>query len=272
MCGGTRRTNYRAIYPSWITTNIVRPIHQWTGIPMTLPGLVPPTISLPISHPSPGITGAGDSAFPMLSAASSIINRTLSDENKYKEVISEKGLECIETIVFHAKDHKDINYCVITREKFVEGEEIAKLPCSHIFKKEPIEIWLKEGGPTCPICRHKLDSKEIKKEISSSLDSSGNAISNHRMGDLRTMLINLIDNRIEEEEEYNIQRAIIASLQERPPNNNDEEDDFPPPAPASAPAHAPLPPPPPPAPLPPTPLPDCLPPEDTISADEWDEY
>ena len=100
----------------------------------------------------------------MLSAVTSIINRSLTDENKYKEVISEKGLECIKTITFDPVKHKDITSCVITREKFEKGEEISQLPCGHIFKKDPIVMWLKEGGPTCPVCRHKFDSKEIKKE------------------------------------------------------------------------------------------------------------
>ena len=81
----------------------------------------------------------------------------------------------------------------------------------------------------------------------------------------------MIDEHIEEEEEYNVQRAILASLQGEPSlqgQHGDDDDDIL--APSAAPA-APLPPPPPPAPLPPpppqTPAPPCLSPEETISDD-----
>ena len=172
-------------------------------------------------------------------------------------------MKCIKTIIFDAAVHNDITSCVITREKFKQGEEISQLPCGHIFKKDPIEMWLKEGGPTCPVCRHKFDSKEIKKEVPSYLDNSQNLIEgsgiNRRMYRIRDMLINMIDERIEEEEEYNIQRAILESLRE---DQNDTENLITLPV---TPAAAPLPPPPPPAPLPPLPPSDT---EETISDDE----
>ena len=74
----------------------------------------------------------------------------------------------------------------------------------------------------------------------------------------------MIDERINEEEEYDVQRAILASLRGQH-GDDDEEQQF-----TAAPA--PLPPPPPPAPLPPPPshitsLPYNDSPEETISDD-----
>ena len=249
------RRRYQPIYPSWMTTNIVRPVQQWMPPPLTLPG-------------STTTTEDAHLTLPLLSTANNIITRSFNDENKYKEVISDKGLECIKTVIFDPEKFRDIPCCVITREKFEMGEKISQLPCGHIFKKEPIETWLKQGGPTCPVCRHKFDSKEIKKEIPSMLsttDSSGNNLSNRNyITNFRIMLRNMIDERINEEEEYDVQRAILASLRGQH-GDDDEEQQF-----TAAPA--PLPPPPPPAPLPSPPshiisLPSNDSPEETISDD-----
>jgi len=48
---------------------------------------------------------------------------------------------------------------------FKNGDEIARLPCTHIFGRDPILKWLKEENASCPVCREKIDSKEIKKDI-----------------------------------------------------------------------------------------------------------
>ena len=48
---------------------------------------------------------------------------------------------------------------------FEEGEEIAKLPCGHIFNKDGIMQWLEEESNKCPVCRDELDSKEIEIEM-----------------------------------------------------------------------------------------------------------
>ena len=47
---------------------------------------------------------------------------------------------------------------------FEEGEEVAELPCTHIFDKDAIGKWLEEEDASCPVCREKLHSKEVKNE------------------------------------------------------------------------------------------------------------
>ena len=47
---------------------------------------------------------------------------------------------------------------------FQDGEVVAKLLCNHIFQKDSILKWLKEESASCPICRMKFDSTEVKVE------------------------------------------------------------------------------------------------------------
>ena len=53
----------------------------------------------------------------------------------------------------------NIKSCPISLVDFEIGEEIIKLPCSHIFSLNSLEEWLKEKQ-TCPVCRH-----ELKKDM-----------------------------------------------------------------------------------------------------------
>lgn len=46
--------------------------------------------------------------------------------------------------------------CVICMETFVEGDEIRRLPCLHIFHKDCIDRWLGRVG-SCPVCKHRVD-------------------------------------------------------------------------------------------------------------------
>jgi len=46
--------------------------------------------------------------------------------------------------------------CVICQEAFQFGEDVRKLPCSHIYHRHCIDRWLTTGGPIslqCPICK-----------------------------------------------------------------------------------------------------------------------
>jgi hypothetical protein len=84
--------------------------------------------------------------------------------NKYINVVSEKGLELLEYITYNIdiSDSFEYDSCPITTEKFDEGETIVKLPCSHVFSKEPILEWLQKSSNKCPLCRYELPSIEIK--------------------------------------------------------------------------------------------------------------
>ena len=65
----------------------------------------------------------------------------------------------------------------------------------------------------CPVCRYKLDSIEVKDELENTSENNDMLII-PRFNNLRQMIMDLIDDRIQDEEDHNIQRAIIASLRD----------------------------------------------------------
>ena len=136
---------------------------------------------------------------------SNAITQSMNEKPKYKHVISPEGLE--EIIYKIHKEGMDEKTCAITREVFKDGDEIAILPCTHAFDKEAILVWLKEKSAECPICRMKLNSVEVKEEVSPMRVIP-------RFRNIRQMIVNMIDDQIQEEEDHNIQQAIIASLRD----------------------------------------------------------
>ena len=84
-------------------------------------------------------------------------------EKKYKMVLSKDGKEQIKHKTFTADEFKDQKFCPISQKEFEEGEQIAQLPCNHIFEPENILKWLEKENATCPICRFKLESVEKRK-------------------------------------------------------------------------------------------------------------
>jgi len=69
----------------------------------------------------------------------------------------------------------NIKSCPISLVDFEIGEEIIKLPCSHIFSLNSLEEWLKEKQ-TCPVCRHEL-KKDRTTAINTQIDSLINFMS-----------------------------------------------------------------------------------------------
>lgn len=86
------------------------------------------------------------------------------NNNKYINIVSDEGLELLQYITYNNDISNNFEYdsCPISTEKFKEGETIVKLPCNHVFSKEPIMIWLQKESNKCPLCRYELPSKEIK--------------------------------------------------------------------------------------------------------------
>ena len=128
----------------------------------------------------------------------------------YKHIVSDKGKKNIDFSIF---DGKTEEICAITRCSFEKGEEIATLPCKHVFNKNAIMTWLENKSSECPICRYKLDEKEIKKEIQPANRSSvrRGPVARAR---LRNALYDMLDRRLQEDEEERLQRAILLSLRE----------------------------------------------------------
>ncbi|KAK4200224.1 hypothetical protein QBC40DRAFT_201110 [Triangularia verruculosa] len=49
--------------------------------------------------------------------------------------------------------------CAICTEDFVEGGDVRKLPCGHIFHPPCVDPWLLQFAVTCPLCRVDLQNK-----------------------------------------------------------------------------------------------------------------
>ena len=124
------------------------------------------------------------------------------DLPKYKNVLSSMGKSIIKFINFNKEKFPDQLLCPITQEKFKKDQNIALLPCGHIFEKDAVMKWLENENASCPSCRFKLDSveEEIKKDPISRFSI--------------TNLLNYIDRREQEREDEDVQRAIMASLKD----------------------------------------------------------
>jgi len=60
-----------------------------------------------------------------------------------------------------AEELKINTACGIWQEEFEKGQVIKVLPCSHAFQADAITKWLTTEKAECPICRFKLESKEV---------------------------------------------------------------------------------------------------------------
>ena len=200
----------------------------------------------------PPLTTSNNSNFRTL------LRETLGeDKNPIKYVLSADGEQKIETVEFDPEIYPNINCCPITIKEFKKGDMISKLPCNHLFNTDAILKWLKEEKAECPICRFKLESIEKKLENS---DSSYNTMQDGRVMPSRiippripgtntrlaygfgpprmprrrhnTHLRRLMLSRHEQEEQEELQAALLASLEEqympghKTPKENDDTSDI----------------------------------------------
>jgi hypothetical protein len=103
-----------------------------------------------------------------------ILNASLNQENRYKNVISGDGMKLL-TRTTYTKNVCSNDNCPISQEDFKEGDEITVLPCKHGFRNGTVEKWLETQRPECPICRYKFDSVEIKNKDYQDISLSNNA-------------------------------------------------------------------------------------------------
>ena len=141
---------------------------------------------------------------------SSIMEQSFQEKARYKQVLSDKGEDQIIYKKYTEEDGTNV-ICAITREEFSIGDDIAILPCDHVFCSKAINKWLQTKKAECPICRFKLESKEVKEVSETTEDRYTRDIP--RPQQMRQMIFDLINNSIDAEEDEAIQRAIIASLQ-----------------------------------------------------------
>lgn len=102
-----------------------------------------------------------------------ILNASLNQENRYKNVISGDGMKLL-TRTTYTKNVCSNDNCPISQEEFKEGDEITVLPCKHGFRNGTVEKWLETQRPECPICRYKFDSVEIKNKDYQDISLSDN--------------------------------------------------------------------------------------------------
>ena len=111
-----------------------------------------------------------------------LLRETLSQKNRYRKVLSEKGSAQIKKLKF--TENMKNNKCPILLEKFEKDEEVSVLPCDHVFNTEAINEWLKTEQANCPVCRFELDSKEISQLPSITEENESDADSDDGMPEL----------------------------------------------------------------------------------------
>jgi hypothetical protein len=102
-------------------------------------------------------------------AAAAVLARSLYDARPVKHVIDDAddingekhGIREITYDPETAEELKINTACGIWQEEFEKGEAVKVLPCNHAFRAEAITKWLTTEKAECPMCRFKLESKEV---------------------------------------------------------------------------------------------------------------
>ena len=95
------------------------------------------------------------------STNTNILNTSLYERNPVKNVITDEVKNNLQSIKFKDIINKENNIsCAITQDEFSDEDMVIQLPCSHCFNSDAILQWLNEESCECPVCRHKLESKE----------------------------------------------------------------------------------------------------------------
>lgn len=195
--------------------NTTSPINSQMGNHYDLP---PPPVPILRRYPRQSNFSRGDfiqslrTLFPnsQQNNLNDVLNSSFNDPNQdvYKNIISDDGKKEIKEIKYNKEIYKEQPTCMITLSDFTDNEDIALLPCNHIFKKEAIFNWLEKEKAQCPICRHKLKSVEVKKEIKEDTTNTNVRLTPNNI------IQNIINNQIQQEEERELQDAIMASLRD----------------------------------------------------------
>ena len=125
-------------------------------------------------------------SFESGSQTNGIMNRSLHDAAGYKLVLSEEGADSLENRKYSTEGCIN-DSCPITRAAFEVGEEVLRLPCGHCFDPDAISRWLKNEKAECPVCRHVLKSKEIRRDDAPYVDVGEAEIRNARIALLNSL-------------------------------------------------------------------------------------
>ena len=178
-----------------------------------LPSLLLPSLNLP--QPSFDIS---------YDIHESLLHSTFHDKAKYKRIISNKEMKNLKYIKYSKT--LDINHeCPILKIDFTEDMDIIKLPCNHCFEPTAITKWLQEENSVCPVCRLEFESVEVDNTpdtetpftststTSTSTTSTSTTPTSITNTPLYSTIMDLFNRAIEEQNEEDLQFAIINSLQ-----------------------------------------------------------
>jgi hypothetical protein len=107
----------------------------------------------------------------------------VNDKNKYKLVLSEDSYEDVLKIEKYTSASAAEDTCPIMSTKFVEGQDIIRLPCNHCFEPDAIKQWLIEEKAECPVCRYNK-FKTIEKKINATENETMETIENDDINDI----------------------------------------------------------------------------------------
>ena len=138
------------------------------------------------------------------------------DQVKFKQIISDEGNKMLKSVNYSSLATEE-KKCGITQEEFEDNTIVIELPCKHVFCEEGIIHWLENESASCPICRFKLPSKEVRINNIEQRERSASAPPETYSDYYQTIINNIvrIRDRIEEED---TQRAIWNSISQ----NNDQ--------------------------------------------------
>ena len=113
--------------------------------------------------------GGGEYDDDMEQSAVDVLARSLYDARPVKHVIDvadgeNDGKHGIREMTYDPETAEELKIntaCGIWQEEFEKGEAIKVLPCNHAFQAEAITKWLTTEKAECPMCRFKLESKEV---------------------------------------------------------------------------------------------------------------
>ncbi|KAJ3053364.1 hypothetical protein HK097_004458 [Rhizophlyctis rosea] len=85
---------------------------------------------------------------------------------------SEETINSLPTLKVALSELGEHTECPVCQDDYVEGEDITKMPCKHVFHPACIREWLKVNG-TCPVCRYSLVGSKEEKTAGGATSASG---------------------------------------------------------------------------------------------------
>ena len=173
-------------------------------------------------------------------------------QSEEPRVVSEEGERSITYRTLEEGDEALV--CPILQMELGTGSELAKLPCGHEFDKEALLYWIRKRSASCPSCRAALGSVEApreEEEVSGEGDIAGQALEEGLMGleallreltrpvaslgeeelaeeqvyvrdhGMRRALLDGLERATQEQEQRELQEAILASLARPAPPGSD---------------------------------------------------